>query len=285
MDQRSQIAQVLLNGTDLLVIGAVLIRRRVPYAMRPLVTLLANQAQMFMQLALPALSELRASAPRPRMFAVSSSMSQFLLISSGAIACVVLAVNGPFVSWWVGPGRFAGPGLTGLLVFGMLLRHWNLAAVYTLFCFGHERRLAITTAADGVVGLLAMLLFVLAGPEGGGVAIIGRSPSACPHRALAREEGAARRALRPLRRGSATSCRRSPRCCFRSHVGPTSGFWNDARWIVRCAPRHARAAPAEAAAGAMLRPAPRPWLTFPGVPRRAPASGCISVRPPAQKRG
>ena len=63
------------------------------------------------------------------------------------MACVVLTLNEPFVSWWVGPDRFAGSGLTALLVFGMLLRHWNVSAVYTLFCFGHERRLAITTAA------------------------------------------------------------------------------------------------------------------------------------------
>ena len=100
----SQIAQVLLNGTDLLVIGMLLGPAAiVPYACTgKLVTLLANQPQLFMQTALPALSELRASVPQARLFQVSTSMSQLLLMCSGAIACVVLTVNEAFVSWWVG---------------------------------------------------------------------------------------------------------------------------------------------------------------------------------------
>ena len=202
----SQVAQVLLNGTDLLVIGALLGPAAVvPYACTgKLLTLLANQPQLFMQTALPALSELRASVPRERMFQVSTAMSQLLLISSGAIACVVLTVNGPFVSWWVGPDRFAGPALTGLLVLGMLLRHWNVAAVYTLFCFGHERRLAITTAVDGLVSLVAMLLLVpWLGMHGAALgSLIGTAGISLPGnlRALAREEGVSlAAAIRPLR--------------------------------------------------------------------------------------
>ena len=71
----SQIAQILVNGTDLLVIGALLGPAAVvPYACTgKLVTLLANQPQLFMQTALPALSELRASVPRARMFQVSTA--------------------------------------------------------------------------------------------------------------------------------------------------------------------------------------------------------------------
>ena len=55
----SQIAQVLLNGTDLLIIAGLLGPTAVvPYACTgKLVSLLANQAQLFMQMALPALSE------------------------------------------------------------------------------------------------------------------------------------------------------------------------------------------------------------------------------------
>jgi O-antigen/teichoic acid export membrane protein len=202
----SQIAQVLLNGTDLVVIGALMGPAAVvPYACTgKLITVLANQPQLFMQTALPALSELRASVPRVRMFQVSTAMSQLLLIASGAIACVVLTVNGPFVSWWVGPDRFAGASVTGLLVIGMLLRHWNVAAVYTLFCFGHERRLAITTAVDGLVGLIAMLLLVpWLGVHGAALgSLIGTAGISLPGnlRALAREEGVSlATAIRPLR--------------------------------------------------------------------------------------
>ena len=126
-----------------------------------------------------------------------------MLLCSGAIACVVLAVNEAFVSWWVGGTRFAGVGLTAVLVLGMLLRHWNLAAIYTLFCFGNERRLALTTAADGIVGVIAMLALVpwlgLYGAALG--SLIGTAAVSLPLNlsALARQEGVRVAAtLRPL---------------------------------------------------------------------------------------
>ena len=55
--------------------------------------MLANQPQLFMQMALPALSELRGSAARDRLFDVSRSMTQLMLLASGAIVAVVLVVN------------------------------------------------------------------------------------------------------------------------------------------------------------------------------------------------
>lgn len=202
----SQVAQVLLNGTDLIVIGAVLGPAAVvPYACTAkLITLLSNQPQLFMQTALPALSELRASVPRARMFEVSAGLSQLLLICSGAIACVVLVVNGPFVSWWVGPDRYAGARVTVLMSLAMLLRHWNVSAVYTLFCFGHERRLAITTAVDGLVSLVAMSILVRWIGISGAVlgSMIGTCAISLPANltALAREQGTSLgSALRPLR--------------------------------------------------------------------------------------
>jgi O-antigen/teichoic acid export membrane protein len=158
----AQLAQVLLSGTDILVIGKL----RGPAAVVPyvctgkLLTLLANQPQLFMQTALPVLSELRTAAPRRRLFEVSKSMTQVMLLGSGAIVAVVLMVNQAFVTWWVGDAQFAGIGLTALLLVGMLLHHVNVAAVYALFCFGNERRLAVTTIAEGVVSLVAMLLLV-----------------------------------------------------------------------------------------------------------------------------
>jgi O-antigen/teichoic acid export membrane protein len=202
----SQVAQVLVNGTDLLVVGTILGPAAVvPYACTgKLVTILANQPQLFMQMALPALSQLRGSLPRAEMFRVSASLTQLLLLCSGAIACVVVAANGAFVSWWVGPDRFAGAGLTALLVVGMLLRHWNVTAVYTLFCFGHERRLALTTAIDGLVSATAMLVLVRRfGLQGAALgSIFGTVAVSLPAnlRALAREQGVSlAAAIRPLR--------------------------------------------------------------------------------------
>ncbi|HEY9466641.1 MAG TPA: oligosaccharide flippase family protein [Vicinamibacterales bacterium] len=191
----SQLAQVLLAGTDLVVVGELLGPEAVvPYACTAkLPMLLANQPQMFMQMALPALSELRTTASREHLFNVARSMAQVMLLLSGGIVTVVLAVNGSFVAWWVGETRFAGQGLTALILFTMLVRHANATLNYTLFCFGYERRIALTTVSDGLLGLALMLPLVSAfGLHG---AVIGSLAAVClvsvPANllALAREEG------------------------------------------------------------------------------------------------
>jgi len=202
----NQVAQVLLVGTDLVVVGKLLGPEAVvPFACTGrLANMLANQPQMFMQMALPALSSLRASAPREQLFDVAKSMAQVMLLLSGAIVAVVLAVNGPFVTWWVGESRFGGVGLTALLLAGMLVRHVNVTAIYTLFCFGNERRLALTSIADGLVGLVSMLVLVpMIGLYGAALGpLIGTCVVSLPNNfaALGRELGASpMEFLRPLR--------------------------------------------------------------------------------------
>jgi O-antigen/teichoic acid export membrane protein len=175
----NQIAQVLLAGTDLVVVGKLLGPEAVvPYACTgKLLTMLANQPQMFLQMALPALSELRTAAPRQRLFDVSRSMAQVMLLLSGGIVAVVLTVNQPFVTWWVGEARFGGVGLTAMLLLSMLMRHMNLTLVYMLFCFGYERRLALTSVADGLLGLALMVWLVpILGLHG---AVLGALASTC----------------------------------------------------------------------------------------------------------
>ena len=190
-----QVAQVLLSGTDLVVVGKLLGPEAiVPYACTgKLIALLANQPQLFMQMALPALSELRGSAARARLFEVSRGMTQLVLLASGAIVAVVLVVNAAFVGWWVGESRFGGTALTALLLAGMLARHVNVTMVYTLFCFGHERRLALTPIADGLAGLAAMLLLVpRVGAHGAAAGLLLATlvvSMPANARALAREEG------------------------------------------------------------------------------------------------
>ena len=83
------------------------------------------------------------------------ALGQAMLALSGAVGCVVLAVNRHFVGWWIGPNQYGGTLLTLLIVAAMLVRHWNLTFTYSLFCFGHERRLAITALADGCVSIIA----------------------------------------------------------------------------------------------------------------------------------
>ena len=192
----AQVAQVLLSGTDLVVAGRLLGPEAiVPYACTSkLISLLANQPQLFMQMALPALSELRGSAARARLFDVSRSMTQVMLLASGAIVAVVLVVNGPFVSWWVGESRFGGLTLTALLLAGMLVRHVNTTIVYTLFCFGYERRLALTSIAEGAAGVaLTWLLVPRLGLQGAAAGmLISTLAVSLPANvvALAREQGA-----------------------------------------------------------------------------------------------
>lgn len=191
----SQIAQVLMTGTDLLVVGTMIgPEAAVVYACTgKLVALLANQPQLFLQTALPALSELRGAAARERLNQVSRSMTQLLFLASGAIVVAVIVVNEGFVSWWVGASRYGGFPLTVALVAAMFVRQVNFAAVYTLFCFGHERRLALTSVADGAVGAAAMLVLVpMLGPVGAAIglaAATGAVSLPANLRALGRETG------------------------------------------------------------------------------------------------
>lgn len=149
----SQVAQVLLSGTDLLVIawflGPVAV---VPYACTAkLISVLAHQPQTIMQAAAPALSEVRAGESPARLDHATSALTQAMLLLTGAVACVVAAVNAAFVTWWVGPEYYGGFGLTLLLIAGLLLRHWNTTAVYALFTRGYDRHIPIVTLVDGVV--------------------------------------------------------------------------------------------------------------------------------------
>jgi hypothetical protein len=85
---------------------------------------------------------------------------QGALIFSGALVVFVLAVNPFFVNWWVGPAQYAGITLTVAMTSMMLLRHWNVATIYTLFCFGYERQLSLIALADGIVTVLATVWLV-----------------------------------------------------------------------------------------------------------------------------
>jgi O-antigen/teichoic acid export membrane protein len=158
----SQVAQVLLGGSDVLVIGTLLGPAAVvPYSCTAkLIQVLANHPQMLMQAAAPALSEMRMSESRGRLAGATSALTRAMLVVSGGLGCIVIAVNQGFVNWWVGPAQFGGVALTVLLVAAMLARHFNTTTVYTIFCFGHERRTALTALADGVVTVIASVILI-----------------------------------------------------------------------------------------------------------------------------
>jgi O-antigen/teichoic acid export membrane protein len=171
----AQVAQALLGGSELLIIGKVLGPAAVvPYACTAkLIGFLANQPQLLMQAAAPALSEIKAGADRQRLGPVATALTQAMLLGSGAVVCLVLAVNQGFVGWWLGPSQYGGFGLTVLLLVNLLLRHWNTTAVYSIFCFGYERRISLTTLFDGLLTAGgAFALVPLIGPCGAPLASI-----------------------------------------------------------------------------------------------------------------
>jgi len=158
----SQIAQILTMGSDMLLIGKLLgAGATVPYSCTgKLAGVLANKPQMMMQTAFPALSELRTSGTKASIRRATMALGQAMLAVSGAVGCLVLSVNRQFVGWWIGPNQYGGTLLTLLIVAAMLVRHWNLTFTYSLFCFGHERRLAITGLADGCVSIIASTILI-----------------------------------------------------------------------------------------------------------------------------
>lgn len=197
----SQVSQVLLNGTDVMVVAALLGPAAVvSYACTgKLVSVLANQPQAILQSAAPALSELRTAGDRARLFTVSAALTQATLAVSGLVACVVLAVNAGFVTGWVGPDQYGGMSLTLLLLAAMMIRHFNTTNVYALFCFGHERRLALTGLADGfatlALSVALVTLFGIAGAPLGAIAGVLLVGGPLNLSALARETGVERRQL------------------------------------------------------------------------------------------
>jgi O-antigen/teichoic acid export membrane protein len=158
----NQIAGVLLNGTDILIIGKLFGPAAVvPYVCTgKMISVLSNQPQMMMAAAGPALSQMRMGESRERLSEVCTALGQAMLMLSGAVVCVVLAVNQGFVGRWVGATQYGGFWLTALILLSMLLRHWNLTVGYMLFCFGYERRLCLTAVLDGLVSIGAVFLLV-----------------------------------------------------------------------------------------------------------------------------
>jgi O-antigen/teichoic acid export membrane protein len=151
----NQLATVLLTGTDLLLVDKLLGHdATVAYACTSkAVSILIHQPRMLVNAALPGLSQMRAGESRERLMQVCTSLVQASLLISGLLTTGVVAANGAFVGWWVGPDKYLGLGVSGLIALNMLLRHWSGATAMATFAFGDDRRIALTTLVDGVVAL------------------------------------------------------------------------------------------------------------------------------------
>jgi O-antigen/teichoic acid export membrane protein len=152
----NQLATVLLTGTDLLLVGKLLgPEATVAYACTSkAVSILIHQPRMLVNAALPGLSQMRTGESRERLLQVCTSLVQASLLVSGLLTTGVVAANGAFVGWWVGPDKYLGPGVSGLMALNMVLRHWSGATATATFAFGDERRIALTGIADGVLAFV-----------------------------------------------------------------------------------------------------------------------------------
>lgn len=159
----SQLAIVLLNSIDILIVGKLLGPEVVvTYSCTgKLIYFLASQPVAFVNSALPALSQMRASEPRERLLNVSIALSQATLLFSGLAFSIALTINQGFVTHWVGDRLYGGQQLTLLIILLTLMRHWNLTIGCCIFCFGHERRMAVLGILEGAVAFVSIYVLVL----------------------------------------------------------------------------------------------------------------------------
>jgi len=170
----SQLA-VTLGCVDVLLIGKLYGPSAVvPYACTlKLGVVLWNQPTFMMQAAEPGLSELKTGASRDRILRPVTALTQAILMLSGLVTCVILAINRSFVSWWVGTNQYSGMLLLALFLLNMMIRHWNITAIYSIFCFGYERRICLTTLCDGILTAGSSLLLIWwLGPIGGPIGML-----------------------------------------------------------------------------------------------------------------
>jgi O-antigen/teichoic acid export membrane protein len=219
-----QVAGILVSGADILIVGALLGPAAVvPYVLTgKLVTVLGNLPLLLAHTSGPALSEMRVAEAPHALGRATTALTQAVLVGSGAVACVVLAANHGFVTWWVGAGQYGGPALTVLFVVSMLVQHYGTTVVYAVYSFGHERLLALIGLAQGVVGVaLSVVLVHIVGPAGAVLGVLAAAvavtlPLALP--VIARDTGttslALLRGLLPW----------AWRLCFLLGVGLTAGL-------------------------------------------------------------
>lgn len=175
----AQVAQLLITNTDLVIIGRILGPAAVvPYSFTgKLASVLGNQAWILMHTASPALCEMKTGETRQRIFQVLAALSQGMLAFSGWLVCVVLVINHWFVDWWVASKhygeQYGGFALSAAILTSMLVRHWTTTTSYTVFSFGHQRRISLTNLADGLVTLISCLAAIkLWGVIGGPIGVI-----------------------------------------------------------------------------------------------------------------
>jgi O-antigen/teichoic acid export membrane protein len=158
----NQVATQLSAASDILIVGRTINAATVVVysSTAKLIAVLQNQPQTLASVALPGISHMKTSESRERILQATTSLTQAMLLLAGGIACIILAINQQFVTWWLGAHLFGGMQLTGILLLTFLLRQADYTLAIALFAFGHEKRLSIKALIDGVVSVLIAFLLV-----------------------------------------------------------------------------------------------------------------------------
>jgi O-antigen/teichoic acid export membrane protein len=158
----SQVAYLLIASTDLLIVGRALGAATVVIysCTSKLITVLQNQPQTFAGMALPGLAQMKVNEGRKRIQQTMVSLTQGMLLLTGAVFCVVLAVNRQFVEFWLGPQFFGGMRLTLLVLLNFLAAQVDYTFTIAMFAFGHERFMSIRMLVNGAVSVVLASIFV-----------------------------------------------------------------------------------------------------------------------------
>jgi O-antigen/teichoic acid export membrane protein len=158
----NQIATALIAGSDLLIVGRSISAATVVVysSTNKLISVLQNQPQTLASVALPGLSHMKTSESRERILQATTSLTQAMLLLAGAVFCIILAINQPFVTWWLGQHFFGGMQLTVILLLTFLLRQADYTLAVTLFAFGHEKLISIRALVDGALSVAIAFLLV-----------------------------------------------------------------------------------------------------------------------------
>jgi O-antigen/teichoic acid export membrane protein len=105
------------------------------------------------------LVQLNAQGNRERAAEIVAALLRFHLLTSGLIACGLLAGNAGFVSAWVGPSFFGGATLNAILAIDVIVLTSVHGVVVPVGALGRRMTVGLLTAANGVIHIvLAVLL-------------------------------------------------------------------------------------------------------------------------------
>jgi O-antigen/teichoic acid export membrane protein len=150
----------MVSATDSMVILALIgPAAAVVYAMTAKVGAMAMQMSWQLPDAgLVGLAQLKGEGRPERVREVVLALVRLTLVASGAVACVVVALNPAFVTLWVGAGRFGGLRLNAVLAAVVLAHSLSHVLFTTAGVLGARVQAGWATLAQGAANLVCALL-------------------------------------------------------------------------------------------------------------------------------